>query len=161
MNIAELATAILARAQADTGSGGLYEGSAWSLINDFAYHRQAAATSRPYATFHIPSAGNESDTFTDDVALASVFMRVVVPMEDAGDGGTPLTTASDILVRLIGDASQQGDLTPTYGFHRHKLSDATTDTYTHMVLVNQSEAHDDDAEEFVFVLEFEVHVITT
>ena len=161
MNIAELATAILARAQADTGSGGLYEGSAWSLINDFAYHRQAAATSRPYATFHIPSAGNESDTFTDDVALASVFMRVVVPVEDAGDGGTPLTTAADIIDRLIGDGSRQSDGNPTYGFHRHSVAAGATDVYTKMRLVSQSEAHDDDAEEFVFVLEFEVYVTTT
>ena len=79
----------------------------------------------------------------------------------AGDGGTPLTTAANIIDRLIGDGSRQSDGNPTYGFHRHSVAAGATDVYTKMRLVSQSEAHDDDAEEFVFVLEFEVYVTTT
>lgn len=110
-----VAAAILNRIKADTGTGGLYEGSAWSIISGAWFAAASPATpAYPYVVYAVSS--EPDDTFPADQRT----FRVAFSIYDTADRGMDRVQA--IMDRLYGDAMLQATRQPTYGLHRHRIT---------------------------------------
>lgn len=112
-----LRTAIITRAQADTGSGGLFETGA-QLVNAIGYaveSRIAAGfnAKMPYISFSFLQS-EQADGYDYDLCAILVQFHVWNTMARDADSDICHT----ILERLSGNATTQADREPDYGFHR-------------------------------------------
>jgi len=107
-----LAKCVLDRLKADIGTGGIYQGGGWTLV-DGAYNNLAspARTQRPYIVYTFSSEKDDSQTSDEEIVTVTfnIYHEATV--------GTDLITA--IIDRLHGDAILQAGRIPTFGFHRH------------------------------------------
>lgn len=124
MNLAGIKEAVIARVQADTGSGGLWA-SAAKLINSITYGFEGRVDvtgirgAQPYVSFDFPAI-EESDGYTHE--LQEFHLRFHVWYHFLRNKDAAITAAANIVDRLYGDATTQATRnTPTYGFHRHTL----------------------------------------
>lgn len=120
MNIAVYTRAILTRLQADTGSGGLYESSAWNptiIPGGFRAIIGSITTAQfPYGVYQA-TASADHDLQGDEWEVTTTFT-----IYDNIDRGTD--RLEQVIDRLVGDAllSSGARTVPTYGFNRHTLA---------------------------------------
>jgi hypothetical protein len=113
MNLAALMLAINARAESDTGAGGLFEvGTPGNPLVSAAYYaRLPSQFNAPFLVY--TTAGiSENDAFTKDITEPIIRITAFVPLGIA----SPQTRAAAILERIRGNSSAGS--APTYGFHR-------------------------------------------
>lgn len=125
MNVDAVRTAIIARVQDDTGSGGLWASGA-KLINAVQYsipgrNNAGLEVALPYVTFDFV-AREQNDGFNYDL-VEHVFRFHV--WDSMAARPTP-SRCESIMSRLLGNAIANSDRVPTYGFHRHHLSLTST-----------------------------------
>ena len=116
-NLARVFTAIRTRALADTGSGGLFASGA-NLVTGIYAETGSQTLAFPYIT--ITLFDEEDDTFAKDGSIVNVQFHIYHNAVASGIG--PIEACGAIIERLRGDATQQSNRVPTYGFHRHKLT---------------------------------------
>ncbi len=115
-----LSNAILSRIKADSGSGGLYSGGAYTTITGAGWNTASGSLARPYIVWEISGSGDDSLT-SDDIVRRVVFTAV----DEVSRGCDRLDTVWN---RLYGDAMLQSGRIPSYGFHRHNVTLATGST---------------------------------
>lgn len=116
----ELELAIITRLKADTGTGGLYAGSAWaSYIAGGIWSNWGLPSqfTTPYAVLEINM--NADNTFDADMN------EVLVSFAIFDNTRTGVNNIAKVLKRLYGDAVLQTGRVPSYGLHRHTLALAT------------------------------------
>lgn len=143
MNQVELWTAIKARAESDTGTGGLFNVGTplvSGIYNTFA--SPAMTDQNKYIVFSVASASQE-DGFDIDVITYTFRFAVYSPVA----GG--LAGPSAIIDRLYGNGVSSSGNLATYGFHRFKPSLSGGWTATVMQRVDQDQNHSEDCYCFV------------
>lgn len=147
MNLAKFQQAIYDRLTGDATLTGLATGGVRSVLGP----RTGISTedSKPYVVVTLQGT-TPADDFRGDLIEMVVDVHVV---SDTTDG---LSTPSSIIDRIIGDATLQSNVTPTYGLHRHQLS-LSGSTYTGGVMqfFDTETAHDE--ERLHFILGFKVY----
>lgn len=116
----EVELAILTRIKADTGTGGLYAGSAWaSMIAGGIYSNWGLPSefTTPYGVLEINLQADH--TFPSD--QFDVFCTIAV----FDNTRTGVNNIAKTFKRLYGDAVLQAGRVPSYGLHRHSLALAT------------------------------------
>lgn len=112
-----LTAAIIARVKADTGAGGLWgaSGRLLTAVNYVIEGRTATGlqTETPYVTFSYP-VREQVDGFSYDLLSYVVHFHVWDLVERQATGERPMA----IVARLFGNASENANRTPDYGFHR-------------------------------------------
>lgn len=127
MNLHGLREAIIARVQADTGSGGLW--AAAKLINSISYTFEARGSTtgiraaQPFVVFDFPSV-QPRDGYAYNLHELFVRFHTFYPFLRNKDAA--ITAAATIQNRIYGDALVQANRTPSYGFDRHLLVLTTT-----------------------------------
>jgi len=117
MNTNAVSAAIVARLQADQGGGALFAtGGGAGLIT--AVYRDMAPpnATMPYVVFDCKDEATDNSTFTSDILRVRVAFAIFIPTT------TPPSVIDTIKGRIFGDATDQEDGVPTFGFHRHTLS---------------------------------------
>lgn len=109
-----IAQAVLARIRSDTGSGGLYVSSSFSIITGAYYYRASNNATRPYVVYNITQ--DTDSTLTSDACEFTLTFRIV---DNGSAGGDVIQTVWN---RLYGDSMLQSGRTPSYGFNRHRLT---------------------------------------
>lgn len=133
--------AVYDRAQADTGSGGLFESSGTNLLTGFYNTRLPTDQGFPAVVYEISSA------FADDgfaKAIRDIDIRFhIFTKEEPTDGGTDgWTLLANISARIGGDWTSQSDRVPTYGFDRFEPTLTGGFTADIMALVDSIENHE-------------------
>lgn len=115
MNNNAICQAIVARIQADQGSGAMFATGGGPGLITAIYRNEAPSTATmPYIVFAVTTE-QDSNTFTGDVFRVSIDFGIYVPVS------SPPSLVDTIVDRLYGDATTRNDRTPTYGLHRHNL----------------------------------------
>lgn len=151
MNLAKIHQAIYSRLTGDATLAGLAAGGIRSVLGP----RAGIATedSKPYVVVAMAGA-SASDAFDADVCSVSIDVHVV---SDASDG---LSVPSDIIDRVIGDATLQSSRVPTYGLHRHLLAlSGSSYTAGPVVFEDTETAHTE--ERLVYIIGFKLEVSRT
>lgn len=146
MNTAAIGKVIYDRAQADTGSGGLFN-SGNELITGIYNTFAPFDTAYPYIVYFLPAV-TATTAFRKEIVQVDVQFSLFVETTGGSSGSSSgydgLLVASNILARVYGDsATAQSFGTPTYGFQRWKptLSGSwTADTMIHQNSATQHEA---------------------
>lgn len=112
--IGYLFDAIQDRIQADTGTGGLYNGGGFSIITGAYAFKAAGATVRPYLVYNADLAAESA--MTSDGVVVTVTFTIV------DNAQTGMENIIKVWNRLYGDAMLQAGRIPSYGFNRHSLS---------------------------------------
>lgn len=112
MNLKYIAQAIQDRAEADTGSGGLYNVSA-PLITGWYWEQGPATATYPYVVAMLADDG-EADTFGKSGRELTFYFHIYVT-RDTTAPQTAADSAADIQARIFGSGTPNS---PTYGFHR-------------------------------------------
>lgn len=110
-----LARACIERIQVDTGTGGLYEGSAYSIITG-AYHGVATPGTLAFPYVVVSVEMSNQDAQPADGADVQMTFEVFDTLTQ-GD-----TRIDKVLARLYGDGILQNGRIPTYGFQRHRMT---------------------------------------
>lgn len=121
MILAPIYQAIYDRMQADTGTGGLYNGASWKLITGGAWTVFAAPTpiTGPYLVFSVAMVQN--NTTTGDEFLCTATFNLFDRLNESSSTSYIGTSLLPALDRLHGNAVLQTGRVPTYGFNRHRL----------------------------------------
>lgn len=83
MNVKAVTKMLYDRAQADTGTGGLFD-SGGALINAFNFTRAAPGTAKPFVVFEIEGGTPEQDdTFDEDQVEIQVVFGIAEDLTDA------------------------------------------------------------------------------
>lgn len=147
MNLAELYDAIVTRAKADTGSGGLFNTTS-PLVNAFYVNRTPPETGFPYVICNLVGADGRH-AFNKSVFEIRVRMAVFMERQ-SHTVSDPLLRVSNILERLRGNWSSSSPATaPTYGFDRHPLALTAPWSGTHMIYETVFDESDDSYWQFV------------
>ena len=124
MNIRGITNAVRARLLTDTGTGGLF--NVGTPLVKAAYHEFGPdesdpdfATNAPYIVFRVVAA-DQQDGFATDLISYDIEFHVIGLVANGAD---PLLKAQD---RIYGDAIENADRLPLYGFHRHNLVETVT-----------------------------------
>ena len=108
-----VARSIIDRLKADTGSGGIYEGSAWKFVTGGVWHGAATPAGSepfPYAVFTVEL--GQSIGMRDD----GQNVTINIDFYDKADSG--FGSIESAMLRVYGDAIAQATKVPTYGLHR-------------------------------------------
>jgi hypothetical protein len=120
MILSTINQAIYSRLKADNGTGGIYEGNAWTLVSGaWSIFATPGPSAFPRIVFGINLEGVHSttaDEFNVTVQM-SVFDDTTLIDENSPFSGR----IGLIINRIHGDAVLQNGRTPTYGFNRHLL----------------------------------------
>lgn len=106
---------ILARAQADTGTGGLFNSGTplvTGIFNTFGPRGQAF----PHMIFVLESAA-QRDAMNTSTRLVQWGLHTYIE-EKPASGAAPFAAYSTIMERVLGDWTAQSNRTPSYGFDR-------------------------------------------
>ncbi len=147
MNVANLCYYLIARAKADTATGGLYHASA-PIVTGVYVGVAPPKAALPYVVISLPDASN-METFTQPNWETTIRFAAYAKLDAPGEASSALQVLSNVIDRLVGDWEQQEDRQPTYGYHRHVLQltpELTIGGYqgSAMVLVNTSLQADDE-----------------
>lgn len=171
MNITGVSQAILARIQADTGSGGVWEtaGVYKALSVNFIEGKRGTvgefATLCPYIVYDFENATTDEDAFASDLNKLMWTIHVWDDKKNANATAPGGLRGSGMVDRLYGDGIAQTNRAPTYGFHRHQLVLTTTGAAAApwaagMVSVERLDtAHDEEA--YHWILEISVRLART
>ncbi len=127
VNLSAFMAAIIARVQADTGTGGLYKpgtglllagGGIWSWMGN------PASTIYPYIV--VTANDREAPAFNQEGSECELQFHIFDSTERrTGTTGTASVGSANceyIIDRLYGDAMAYTSRTPSYGLHRHQLT---------------------------------------
>jgi hypothetical protein len=152
MNLVHFYSAVKARAEADTGTGGLFAGSPLvsAIYSVMAPPGLLASGQYPYLLTNVVSVTG-LDGFTIDHREVVFDIHTVAEMRNGPAIG------EYIRERLYGDAMAHADRVPTYGFHRHVLELAEGDFVGGVVEhIGIAEQHEEDT--FHWVDSFRTHI---
>ncbi len=131
MNPNTVTDAILTRIQADTGTGGLYVGSAYTVVTGGWYAVDGPITDLntifPYGVYNLTM--EPDNTFTSDGAKFLLDFTIYDKQQNG------LASIAPAMARLYGNAMLVSGRIPTYGFHRHVLTLAASATNNPLELV--------------------------
>lgn len=162
MNFTALATAIMQRCLADTGTGGLF-----NTTNGLLYVSTLtpptkiyladevpptlpidtpSASGWPHVTIEVGVDSEQRDAFNADAVLE----RFRVHVWDHRRNGAGVSRCGTIIDRIFGDATLNASRVPTYGLHRHTLVLASG-TWTGGVVMRggSGNAHEEDIWHFI------------
>lgn len=117
MNNNAICAAIVARLQADQGGGALFAtGGAPGLITGVYRDMAPPGATMPYVVFDCKDEATDESSFTGDVLRVRIAFAIFSPTT------SPPSVVDTIKGRIFGDATDQTNRVPTYGFHRHTLT---------------------------------------
>jgi len=149
MNLIAIWTAIKARIDADTGTGGISNAGTpliSGIYSSFAV-TGASTASKPYIVFDVDGA-QQQDGFEIDIIELSIRLHVFARMDSATTSG--FDKCSAIIDRLYGDGIDNVNRIPSYGFHRHELT-ISSGKYTGSIMhrTGMAQEHDEDHLHFI------------
>lgn len=151
ISVADIAAKVLARLQADTGTGGLFNVSS-PLVTAAYWDLGPHAMVEPYIAYQITTERATTEGFKVSAVRASITISAVV-VRTLASATAPMDTASAILARIYGNAAEQGGA-PSFGFHRWVPSLASPWVSTACGFLSQTVEGDQDR--FVIHSDFEI-----
>jgi len=143
MNQVQLWTAIKARAESDTGAGGLFNVGTPLVTGIYNTFANPTLTDQSKYIVFSPSSASQDDAFDLDVITYTFRFSVFAPV------ATGLAIPSAIIDRLYGNGVASSGNLATYGFHRWLPSLSGGWTATVCQRVDQDTAHSEDVYNFV------------
>lgn len=143
--------AVIDRLKADTGSGGLYQGSTPTLVSGIYYYAAPAGVARPYIVLNISQ--DEDHALTSSGGACVVSVRIVGDMSDGGD------QMQVVWNRVFGDAMLQTGRVPSYGLDRHTLTLPTNPlsaTCTALIFTGSGDVETPDPDTIAWVMTFKL-----